>query len=51
MQRNTTDCFQVEHIDYDRPFQTVVAALESATGDLTDGSQRNRIRQGRQGGL
>ena len=39
MGTNTTDQFQVEHIEYvsDQPFDDVVAALENATGDVTDG--------------
>jgi uncharacterized protein (DUF302 family) len=45
MQTNTTDQFQVEHIEYvsDRSFDDVVAALEKATGDVTDGKYASEI--------
>jgi hypothetical protein len=45
MQTNTTDQFQVEHVEYvsDRPFDDVVAALEKATGDVTDGKFASEI--------
>ena len=38
MQTNTTDQFQVEHIEYvsDQPFDDVVAALEKAIRDVTE---------------
>jgi Domain of unknown function DUF302 len=45
MRTNTTDQFQVEHIEYvsDQPFDAVVAALERATGDVTDGKFASEI--------
>ena len=45
MQTNTTDQFQVEHIEYvsDQPFDEVVAALEKATGDVTDGKYASEV--------
>ena len=45
MQTNTTDQFQVEHIEYvsDRSFDDVVAALEKVTGDVTDGKYGREI--------
>ena len=45
MQTTTSDQFQVEHIEYvsDRSFDDVVAALEKATGDVTDGKYASEI--------
>ncbi len=45
MQTNTSDQFQVEHIEYvsDQPFDNVVAALEKVTGDVTDGKYASEI--------
>jgi uncharacterized protein (DUF302 family) len=45
MQTITTDQFQVEHIEYvsNQPFNDVVAALEKATGDVTDGKYASEV--------
>jgi hypothetical protein len=45
MQTTTTDQFQVEHIEYisNQPFDDVVAALEKATGDVTDGKYASEV--------
>jgi uncharacterized protein (DUF302 family) len=45
MQTSTTDQFQVEHIEYvsEHPFDDVVAALEKATGDVTDGKFETEV--------
>jgi uncharacterized protein (DUF302 family) len=45
MRINTTDQFQVEPIEYvsDQSFDDLVAALEKATGDVTDGKYASEV--------
>jgi hypothetical protein len=45
MPAQTINEFKVEHVEYvsERPFDEVVAALEAATGDVTDGKYGSEI--------